>query len=372
MLLADMGADVLLVEEASPPGGRRAGAPPPMTDEEAARNALRRNKRSIRIDLKNAAGKKVFEALAARADVVLEGFRPGVMKRLGIDHDTLAAKNPGLVSCSLSGYGQTGPYAALAGHDIDYVAMAGALGMIGRPGQPPAIPMNLVADLAGGGLMAAFAIVLALFARTRTGQGQYVDLAMTDGVLSLLTRAASQRLAGGKLPVPGRDRITGALPHYDVYECKDGKWLAIGPLEPWFHATLCTTIGEPDLAEVGEAAPAEEKERARLRFRARFAERTRDEWFDVLRSVDACVAPVYDLDEALVDPHHVARGMRVEIDHPTLGKIPQVGPMPKLSATPGAVRTAGPRPGEHTRAVLAELGYGADDVARLLAEGAVA
>jgi crotonobetainyl-CoA:carnitine CoA-transferase CaiB-like acyl-CoA transferase len=358
MLLADMGADVVLVEEATPPSGRRA-ATPLMSDEEAARNALRRGKRSIRIDLKSPSGKKVFDALADRADVVLEGFRPGVVKRLGIDYEAIAARNKGVVYCSLSGYGQDGPYASLVGHDLDYIAIGGALGMIGRPGSPPAIPLNLIADLAGGGLMAAYAIVLALFARTRTGEGQYIDLAMTDGVLSLLTRAASQRFAGGKLPEPGRDRITGALPNYDVYECKDGRWLAVAPLEPWFHANLMKAIGEAEAGVTHE------------RLRARFKEKTRDEWFALLREADTCVAPVLDLDEALADPHHTARGMRVEVEHPVFGKIPMVGPMPKLSATPARVSTAGPRPGEHSRAILEELGYRDGAIASLIDEGAV-
>ncbi len=342
MLLADMGADVVLVEEATPPTGRRA-ATQPMTDEEAARNALRRGKRSIHLDLKSDTGKKVFAALADRADVVLEGFRPGVVQRLGIDYETIAARNPRIVYCSLSGYGQTGPYASLVGHDLDYIALAGALSMIGREGQPPAIPLNLLADLAGGGLMAAYAIVLALFARERLGRGQYIDLAMTDGVLSLLTRAASQRLAGGPMPTPGRDRITGALPHYDVYACKDGRYLAIAPLEPWFLENLEKKLGI-------ERATKE-------RLTALFEEKTRDEWFAFLRDADTCVAPVLDLDEALADPHHVSRGMRIEVEHPTYGKIPMVGPMPKLSETPASVRGAGPRPGEHTKEILEELGY---------------
>jgi crotonobetainyl-CoA:carnitine CoA-transferase CaiB-like acyl-CoA transferase len=359
MLLGDMGADVLLVEDASP--HRRLAEP---TREEAAKNALRRNKRSIKIDLKNDSGRAIFVKLADRTDVVLEGFRPGVVKRLGVDYESLRRTNARLVYCSLSGYGQDGPYTALVGHDINYVAMAGALGMIGRPGAAPAIPMNLVADLAGGGLMAAFAIVVALLERERSGEGQFVDIAMTDGVLSLLTRAASQRFAGGALPTPGRDRITGALPHYDVYECKDGKWISIGPLEPWFHENLCRALGE---SPVGESAPPEEREAARERLRARFREKTRDEWFALLRTTDTCIAPVYDLDEALSDPHHVHRKMRIEVDG-----LPQVGIGPKLSRTPGAMKHAGPAPGNDTDAVLRELGYDDAAIRDLRTAGAVA
>jgi len=375
MLMADMGADVLLVEEAGRPQGRRAGAPAPdpaREAEDAAKNALRRGKRSIRLNLKDDAARAVFHKLAHRADVVIEGFRPGVVRRLGIDYDSLCATNPRLVYCSLSGYGQDGPYAALAGHDIDYIAVAGALGIIGRPGTPPAIPLNLIADYAGGGLMAAFAIMAALFSRERTGQGQYVDIAMTDGVLSLLTRAASHRLAGGPLPVPGRDRLTGGLPHYNVYACKDGKYLAVGSLEPWFHASLCRAVGEPDLVATGEGSSPQALDAAHQRLRTRFLERTRDEWVACLREADACAAPVYDLDEALNDPHHLHRAMVVEVDHPKYGKLRQVGIAPKLSRTPGAVKSAGPRPGEHTDAVLGELGYDTGGIARLHEAAAVA
>jgi len=369
MLLGDLGADVVVVEEAAPPAGRRAQ--PLAADDEArwARDPLRRNKRSIRLNLKHPEGHAIFIELARRADVVLEGFRPGVAKRLAIDHASLAELNPRLVYCSLSGYGQHGPHAQLVGHEINYIAMAGALSMIGRPGSPPAIPMNLIADISAGGLMAAFSIVTALLARERTGRGQYIDHAMTDGVLSLLTRAAGQRLAGGALPQPGTDRINGALPHYDVYACKDGKYLSIGPLEPWFHANLCEVLGLP---VVPESAPADERERARAAMQARFREHTRDEWFAKLAPLDTCVAPVLDLDEAMREPHHVARGMRVEVDHPTLGPIPMIGIGPKLSATPGAIRSLGPRPGEHTEALLGELGYAPDSIAKLRADLAIA
>jgi len=373
MLLGDMGADVVIVEEAAPPQGRRARAnnpQAPVRDEAtAARDPLRRNKRSIRIDLKHPDGHAVFVELARRADVVVEGFRPGVAKRLAIDHAALREVNRRLVYCSLSGYGQHGPLAPLVGHELNYVALAGALSMIGRPGTPPAIPMNLVADLAGGGLMAAFSIVVALLARERTGEGQFIDHAMTDGVLSLLTRIASQRFAGGPLPQPGQHRITGALPHYDVYACKDGKYLAVAPLEPWFHDNLCAAIGE---VAVGEDAPPVEREAARARLQARFRERTRDEWFALLRERDACVAPVLDLDEALREPHHVERGMVVEVEHPTLGPIPMVGVATKLAATPGAIRRCGPAPGADTDGVLAELGHDAAAIARLREAVAVA
>jgi crotonobetainyl-CoA:carnitine CoA-transferase CaiB-like acyl-CoA transferase len=365
MLLGDMGADVLLVEE---PAAAARG----LTERDVAFDALRRNKRSICLDLKHEEGRTIFHRLAATADVILEGFRPGVVDRLGVGYDAVRAHNPRAVYCSLSGYGQDGPYSGLAGHDINYVALGGALGMIGRPGAAPSIPMNLVADMAGGGLMAAFSITAALLARERTGRGQYVDVAMSDGVIALLTRAASQYFTSGTVPRPGEGRITGALPHYDVYECKDGRFLSVGPLEPKFLAILCDAIGLPELAAHGEAAPAEDRELVRAAFRARFLERTRDEWFVLLRSRDACAAPVYSLDEVFEDAHHLHRRMLVHAPHPTLGPVPQVGIGPKLSETPGAVRSTGPLPGQHTGAVLGELGFSAEDVARLRSASAVA
>ena len=379
MLLGDMGADVLMVEEARPPSGRRAAhaqrPPEPKSAEaiarEAAENPLRRNKRSLCLDLKHQEGRAIFYELAAHADVVLEGFRPGVARRLGVDYDTVQTLNERVVYCSLTGYGQSGPYSQLAGHDIDYVAMGAALGIIGRPGTKPAIPSNLVADFAGGGLMAAFGILLALFHRERTGRGQYIDHAMTDGVLSMMTRAAGQFFTSGVLPQPGEGRITGALPHYDVYECKDARWIAVGALEPWHYQSLCRALGHPELAEHGEDAAYEAREGIRQTFRQRFLERPRDEWFALLREADACAAPVYAIDEALSDPHQRHREMLLMVDHPTFGKLPQVGVAPKMQRSPGAVRTAGPRPGQHTDDVLREVGYGASEIAQLRDAGVV-
>jgi len=353
MLLADLGADVLVVEAP----GRAVGPRPsdPLTDEEAARlaahDALRRNKRSIVLDLKAAEGRRALHQLAEGADVVVEGFRPGVVERLGVDDATLRARNPRLIYCSLSGYGQTGPYAPRAGHDLTYIAYAGALGCIGRPDAPPAIPLNLIGDFAGGGLMAAFAISAALVARGHSGVGQRIDLAMSDGVLSLLTAAASRYFAFGAVPRPGRDRIAGGVPYYEVYRCRDGRHLAVAPLEPRFFAELCRAIGRPELEPLHGNAARWPDLRAALE--RRFAERTRDEWAAALGGTDACVAPVYDLAEALADPQCAARGMVVEVDG-----VRQIGVAPKLSATPGTVRTPPVAVGAHTAEVLRGLSHG--------------
>jgi len=362
MLLADMGADVLIIE---PPA---IG----MSERDAAQNMLRRNKRSLCVDLKHDDGQKILRELARNADVLIEGFRPKVVERLGADDATLRAANPGLVYCSLSGYGQDGPYADLVGHDINYISIGGALGLIGRPGAPPSIPLQLVGDLAGGALLAAFSIMVALFARTETGQGQYIDVAMSDGVVSLLTRTLSQYFASGVVPGRGEHRITGALHHYDVYMCKDGRYLSVGALEPRFYENLCRVLGHPGYAALQEDAPPAKREEIRAAFARTFLSRTRDEWFDLLRAEDTCVAPVLSLDEVASNPHHLHRGMFVSLPHPELGEVRQVGVAPKLSETPGSVRTLGPRPGAHTTEVLRALGYSDAEIDRLIRASTIA
>ncbi len=376
MLLGDLGADVLLVE--SPPQfvGRRGGAAAsdgsdddPEAQRRRAYSALGRNKRSIVLNLREQDGRDVFHRLCEDVDVVLEGFRPGVVERLGADYRTVSAINPRIVYCSISGYGQSGPYRDIVGHDINYISIGGALGVIGRPGQKPAIPQNLIADLAGGGLMAAFAITSALLARERIGRGQYVDIAMSDGVLYLLAMAASGVLAGGEAPRPGEGPLSGASPHYDVYETADGKWLSIGAGEPHFWAALCEVVGREDFKPL--QSDAARRAEIREHFTKTFREKTRDQWFEELKAVDICVAPVYALDEALADPHNLSREMVVEVEDPRLGAVRQVGIAPKFSETPGQVRSVEPAPGQHTDDVLDSLGFDGASIAALRERGVV-
>jgi crotonobetainyl-CoA:carnitine CoA-transferase CaiB-like acyl-CoA transferase len=355
MLLADMGADVVLVEPMS-----EAIADTPENRRHAAHFALGRNKRSVCIDLKTERGLAAFLSLAAKADVLLEGFRPGVAERLEIGYPRLSAENSRLVYCSLSGYGQTGPYAQLAGHDLNYISIGGALGMIGRPETRPAIPMNFLADYAGGGLMAAFGIASALFRREKSGAGQYIDVAMSDGALSLATKLAGQFFETGVVPEPGAHRINGGAPYYDVYACKDGRFLAVGALEPKFFQNLCRAL---DLEAIDQNAGPE---LARA-LSAKFLARTRDEWFAALRDADACVTPVYALDEALKDPHNVARGMVAEIEG-----VPTLGVVPKLHGTPGSLRRPAPLAGEHAAEVLGEAGYLESEIQALIGDRIVA
>jgi len=370
MLLGDMGADVLLVE--APPEGKMAAMAVlgrGDVEKTAAFNMLARNKRSIVLNLRQQEAREIFYMLADTADVVLEGFRPGVVKRLGVDYEALSKRNPRIVYCSLSGFGQTGPYSNLVGHDINYISISGALGMIGWPGEPPAIPMNIIADFAGGGLHAAFGILVALMARERTGKGQAVDIAMSDGVLSLLASSVGPVLMGNESPGRGNTLLNGSVPHYNVYECADGGWISIGSLEPHFFVNLCKVL------ECEQYIPHQydgsKREEIKAYFTKRFKEKSRDEWYQALIKSDICAGPVYSLREALDDPHNRAREMVVEVEHPTLGTIPHLGIGTKLSDTPGSVRTTAPQPGQHTDEVLSSIGLDAAAVASLKERGIV-
>ena len=371
MMLGDMGADVLLVE--APAGGKLApalaGARSQDVEKVAAYNMMSRNKRSIVLNLREQDAREIFYKLAETADVVLEGFRPGVVKRLGVDYDSLKERNPRLVYCSLSGFGQTGPYSQLVGHDINYISVGGALSMIGWPDQPPAIPMNIIADFAGGGMHAAYGILAALLARERTGRGQYVDIAMSDGVLYLLASMVGNVLMGGASPSRGATVLNGAVPHYNVYQCNDGGWISIGSLEPHFFVNLCKVMQcEQYIPHQYDAAKREE---IAAHFRTQFATKSRDEWFEILRQTDICAAPVLSLEEALRDPHNLAREMVIDVEHPTLGTVKHIGIGTKLSDTPGSVRSTAPLAGQHTDAVLASIGYDASAISTLKDRGIV-
>ena len=390
MLLADMGADVLLVEEAGTPGGRRSAFPPPTSgplaapsagapDDEisrrrsASRNTLGRNKRSLRLNLKTADAREIFYRLADDADIVLEGFRPGVVQRLAADYPTLSARNSRLIYCALSGFGQDGPYAQRVGHDINYIALGGALGMIGSegPGGRPAIPANIIADFAGGGLMAAFAILCAVVARSRTGRGQYIDVAMSDGVLSLITAAMATHFASGHNIEPRSFVLNGEAPYYNVYETSDGRWFTVGAVEPWFFANLCAAMGRPDFSQHHTTADPAIRREIHDHFAAQFKTKSADDWFRILNETDVCAAPVLTLAEAVADPHNRARSMIIEVDGPH-GPEQQIGIGPKLSHTPGRVRSPAPSPGQHTDAVLRDLGLDLATITRYREYGVVA
>ncbi|MGH7276136.1 MAG: CaiB/BaiF CoA transferase family protein, partial [Candidatus Rokuibacteriota bacterium] len=297
MMLADMGADVLKIE--TPEAERPAG---PEWVRRTIHTFTNRNKRSMTLNMKSAEGQRVFQKLAATADVIVEGFRPGVMKRLGADYETLAKANPRLVYCSLSGFGQDGPYKSYPAHDMNYLSLAGVLNLIGEPDRKPAIPLNLVADYAGASLHGALGIVLALFARERTGRGQHVDVAYLDTTVSLLAATPNMRFffSDGMAPRRGEGFLGGSYPYYAIYETRDGKLLTIACTEPWLWENFCRAIGRPDLTRFARrpdqfvrAANAEE-EGARRELEAVIKPRDRDDWYEFLVKADVCVGKVYE------------------------------------------------------------------------------
>ncbi|PWR08406.1 carnitine dehydratase [Micromonospora sicca] len=356
MMLADLGADVVRVDRTAPAGfGSLPG------------DLLHRNRRSVAVDLKSDAGREVVLALVERSDALLEGFRPGVTERLGLGPDDCLAVNPGLVYGRMTGWGQQGPLAASAGHDIDYLALTGALHGVGRAGERPVPPMNLLGDFGGGGMMLALGVVAALYAVRGGAPGQVVDAAIVDGVSVLATQIHALRRFGMWQDERGVNLLDGGAPFYDTYECADGRHLAVGALEPQFYAELVRLTGFP---LPGDAAldrtdpanwPALRDAWARL-----FRTRTRDEWAELLAGSDACAAPVLDWREAPEHPHLAARGVFVAHDGVT-----QPAPAPRFSGTPTAVRRPPPQPGEHTDELLAEAGFDADRIAALRADGAI-
>ncbi len=364
MLLADMGADVLKIET-------------PQDAEEDPRRAafafVNRNKKSLALNLKAPEGQAIFRRLAATADVIVEGFRPGVTRRLGADYETIRAVNPRIVYCSLSGFGQDGPYRDYPAHDMNYLSLAGVLGLIGEPDRKPAIPLNIIADYAGASLHGALGVALALFARERSGQGQHVDVSYLDTTVALLAATPNMRYfwSDGVAPRRGAGFLGGSYPYYAIYETKDGKLLTIGCTEPWLWENFCRAIGHPELARFARrpdqfvrAANAEE-EAARRAIEAIIGTRDRDEWFDLLVRADVCVGKVYDVEEMARDPQIAHRQMIVEVDHPVHGKIKQFGVALKMSETPGSVRTAAPYRGEHTDEALRVLGLSAEEIRAL-------
>ncbi len=371
MLLADFGADVTLVE-AVPGSSAKLGSAglrrSEGADRAAAYNALGRGKKSIALNLKDEAARNIFYEMVKSADVVIEGFRPGVVKRLGVDYDTLAGINPRIICCSISGFGQTGPYSNLVGHDINYIAVGGALGVTGRPGQAPAIPVNIIADFAGGGLTAAFAICLAIIAREKTGRGQNVDIGMSDGVLSLMTSAFTGFFSNGTPIRPGEMLLNGASPFYNTYKCSDGRWFSIGSIEGHFWEALCKVIGTEDL--LPKQFSQDEWPAMTERFAGIFATKTADEWMAIMSQHDICAAPVLEMENVVTNEHNVARGMVIEVDSP-IGKVKQIGVGPKLSDTPGKPKHSAPIIGQHTDEVLKSLGYDDAKVAALREAGTI-
>ena len=372
-VLADLGAEVLMIErpmdEARSAYEKLVAGIEGEDDERrhAAFNALQRNKRSIALNLKESEAQQIFHKLAETADVVVEGFRPGVMDRLGAGYEKVRSINPRIVYCSVSGYGQDGPYSQMAGHDINYISFAGALGLIGERNGRPIIPLNLIADYAGGGLCGAVGILAALMAREKTGTGQYVDIAMSEGVLYMLSGLVSDVLSRGISAERGGNRLNGGAPYYNVYRTKDDKYFSIAAIEPWFWENLCRALDREDLLLHQEAQGTKKIEVEQALSEA-FMTKTREEWFETLKDANISVGKVYSLQEALDDPHAQQRGMVLEIEAPDIseGKVRQVATSIHLSETPGHVGHLGSVTGQHTANILAELGFEAGAVADLV------
>ncbi len=366
-LLADAGADVVKIEDTG--AGDYARHMPPVTDEGvgAVFDAVNRDKRSVAIDLKEEAGREAFYALVAEADVVIESFRPGVTDRLGVDYETLVDHREDLVYCSLTGYGQDGPYADRVGHDINYVGLAGLLAMTRDDVQErPRLPGYQIADM-GGGLMAALAVCSALLARElgNTG-GEYLDVSMTDAVVSLSQAIAPMALSGDD-PRPGETPLTGLYPWYDVYEAADGRYVTIGALEPKFWRAFCEAVDRPDLIDHHMTDDPATRSALRETLEEIFARRTRDEWVEDLADVEATVGGVYTPSETVEHPQIEARGY---VERPADGS-PRVGFPIQGSAIPDRERAAVPGHGEHTDELLAEVGIDEAERERLREEGVV-
>ena len=359
MMLADMGAEVIRVERAGAVRGAAPDAPHP--------DLLRRNRRNIAVDLKHPDGVAVLLDLVEHADALIEGFRPGVMERLGVGPDVCLARQPKLVFGRMTGWGQTGPYAPAAGHDINYISLAGALAHFGRAGQPPTPPINMVGDFGGGGMLLAFGVVCGLLEAQRSGAGQVVDAAMVDGSAVLMTMFwAFHQMGMHDISQRGVNMLDTGAHFYDVYECADGEYVSIGSIEPQFYAELLRLTGlegDPEFARQHDQSmwPA-----LKERLAAVMRTKTRDEWCQLMEHTDVCFAPVLRMDEAARHPHNVERSTFVD----AFG-LTQPAPAPRFSRTEPVLDIPPAHDGQHTVEVLSQWGVAADRIEALLASGAV-
>lgn len=379
MMLGDMGAEVIKID--LPPGGGSRGVGEgipfmPTEEEEIERvnawTATNRNKKSVAINLRTEAGQRVFQKLTQTSDVIIESFRPGVMDRMNAGYQAISKINPRIIYCSVSGYGQTGPYRNFPGHDANYSGMGGVLGLTGESKEGrPVIALNIVADIAVAVFEAVIGILLAVCARERTGRGQHVDISMTDGVVSLLigVPGAVEYLYTKALPQRGETMTSGNHPYYAVYQTKDNKYLTVCPIEPRFWGNLCRVIGREDLTPQ-QFDPSKGAE-LRSQLSRIFLTKSRDEWFEILTKADVPVGKVLEMDELFSDPQILHRQMIMELDHPKFGKVQQIGIGIKLSDTPGAARALAHRLGQDTSEVLSGLGYSQSEMNDLRQQGAI-
>jgi crotonobetainyl-CoA:carnitine CoA-transferase CaiB-like acyl-CoA transferase len=363
-MLSDIGADVIRISDVDP--GKHSALPMMVFDSYPGL----RNCRTLGINLKTEEGREVFADLAKSADVMMEGFRPGVSKRLRIDYDTIKEINPQIVYASMSGYGQDGPYRDIVGHELNYLAISGLLDLTGPKGGTPAIPGAVVADWTGG-LSAGIGILAALVARDRTGKGQFLDVSITDAITEVTSMQTNPYLyKRGIVPKRGETIWNGMYPWYNVYETKDKKHITIATLEPKFFANLCQLLGCEEFIP-HQFDEGEKRDEMFKFFGDKFKAKTRDEWVELLMYADTCFAPVLGIDEVEFDPQLIARRMILESDHPTAGRLKQIGSMHKLSDSPVEVRNWVTSFGQHTEEILREIGYTDNHISELRDMGAV-
>jgi alpha-methylacyl-CoA racemase len=360
--LADLGADVIKIEDLGLGDYAAAGV----------REQVNRNKRGLRIDLKHPDGVATLLRLCDRADVLVEGFRPGVMERLGVGWDAARARNPRLVYCSISGYGQTGPLRDAPGHDMNYAALCGVADQMGQAGGAPALSNVPVADLLGGTMPAVMGILAALFDVARGGAGRHVDIAIADGLMAHAVIPNVAVNSQGQARPVGQDKLTGALPCYNYYRTADGRWLAVGALEKKFWDRFCDCLERPDLKPRHPGNTTLERDTLRQEIAALLATRTQAQWVLVFDGAECCVTPVLRLDEALDHPHLRARGMVVDVPAADGRRQRQLATPVRMTGFQFAVERPAPAPGEHTDAVLTELGWSADELQQLRAHAAIA
>ena len=360
MMMADLGAEVIKIEEPGKGDYMRA-FPPKINEESAFFLSLNRNKKSITLNLKKEKGKDLLYKLAEKADVVIEGFRPGVAQKLKIDYNMLKKINSEIIMCSISGYGQNGPYKKRAGHDLNYLSICGIAGVTGTRDKRPTIPGVQIADIAGGGLFAAFSILAAIIAKNKTGKGQYIDVSMMDGAFSLLSPLISKYFADGTKPFPAGELLNGGQPCYNIYKTKDDKYMSLCALEPHFWQSFCKTVNREDLI-TSQFAEDNKSDDIISTIESLFSEKTRDEWVKIFKDADCCCEAVNSIDEAIIDPQIAARNLFTDLQHSTEGDIKLLNFPIKLSETPANIKTAAPKLGEHNIEIYTRLGLNKTEI----------